>query len=261
MANPVTKFAVASHGNIQSLIDSGKLSYPTYVFCRDTNTMAFIDKNGLMQDIQGFNQNAIVTVEELPTENIKNNTFYICDGIGYLLINNNLVPVFKEISENDGASSYDDLSNVPLINKKGTIVSSVVLSDLDTGCYSVSGQYQFVSDGTTYSHPSNVIVLIETDDEFKYITRISGKNVEVYTVSLETMEVSSTKYATQSWVEAQGYTTKNYVDQAITDLYNKIMDEALVVITKVSQLENDAGYLTAEDMVEIDDEIDNLFNN
>ena len=262
MANLTTKFAVADYGNIQSLIEQGLLSYPTYVFCRDKNTMVFIDKNAQIQDVKGFNQSSVIEVEELPTEDIQSNTFYICNGIGYLLINNILVPVFKEISESIGVSSYDDLSEVPLVNKKGTIVLPIVLSDLSTGCYSVSGQYRIGGNlTTTYVPSTNVIILVELDNEYKYITRIDGKKVVVYTVKLETMEVDSDEYVTQSWVQAQGYTTKDYVNQAIEDLYNKIMSETLVSITKVSQLENDIGYLTNSDMNEISDEIiANLFS-
>lgn len=261
MANLVTKFAVANHGDIQSLIEKGLLAYPSYVFCRDTNTMVFIDKNTQMQDIKGFNQSSIVAVEELPTENIQSNTFYICNGIGYLLINDILVPVFKEISENAGVSSYDDLSEIPIVNKRGTIVSPIVLSDLEVGCYSISGQYQIGGDlTTTYVPSSNVIVLIDLDDTSKYITRIDGRKVVTYTVVLETMEVSLDEYATQAWVKAQGYATENYVNQAIENLYNKIMSETLITITKVSQLENDMGYLTIDDFGEIsDEEITNLF--
>lgn len=262
MANLVTKFAVANYGNIQSYINQGLIDYPTYVFCRDTNTMVFVDKNRHMQDVKSFNQSSIVVVDELPTENIQSNTFYICNGVGYLLINNILVPVFKEISEKEGVSSYDDLSEIPIVNKRGTIVSPVVLGDLEVGCYSVSGQYQIGGNmTTTYVPSSNVIVLVESDDEFKYITRIDGKRVVLYTIALETMEVISDEYATQSWVKAQGYTTESYVNQAIENLYNKIMNETLVVITKVSQLENDMGYLTADNLKAISDEnIANLFD-
>lgn len=255
MASLTTKFAVANHDNIQSLIEQGLLSYPTYVFCRDTNTMVFIDKNNQMQDIKGFNQSSIIAVEELPTEGILSNTLYICNGVGYLLINDILVPVFKDISENTNVSSYDDLSDVPLANKRGTIVSPVILSDLNTGCYSISGQYQVGGDlTTTYVPSTNVIVLVESDDTCKYITRIDGKKVVVYTITLETMEVVSDEHATQSWVKAQGYATENYVNQAIEDLYNKIVSETMITITKVSQLENDMGYLTNEDLEEISDD-------
>jgi hypothetical protein len=73
------------------------------------------------------------------------------------------------------------------------------------------------------------------------------------------MNVVTSKYVTQSWISAQGYATENYINQAIENLYNKIATEML--ITKVSQLENDAGYLTAENFKEISYEnIDNLFS-
>lgn len=261
MANLTTKFAVANHDNIQSLIEQGLLSYPTYVFCRGKNTMVFIDKNNQMQDIKGFNQSSIIAVEELPTEGILSNTLYICNGVGYLLINDILVPVFKDISENTNVSSYDNLSDVPLVNKRGTIVSPIVLSDLNTGCYSISGQYQVGGNLiTTYVPSANVIVLVESDDTYKYITRIDGKKVVVYTITLETMEIISDEHATQSWVKAQGYADCDYVNQAIEDLYNKIISETMITITKVSQLENDMGYLTNENLEEIsDDFIASLF--
>lgn len=261
MANLTTKFAVANHSDIQSLINQGLLSYPTYVFCRNENTLVFIDKNAQMQDIKGFNQASIITVESLPKEDIKDNTFYICNGVGYLSINDVLVPVFKEISEDGEVSSYDSLSDVPIVNKKGTIVSPVILCDLNAGCYSVSGQYQVGGNlTTTYVPSSNVIVLVEVDDTHKYITRIDGKKVVVYTIALENMEVVSDEHATQSWVSAQGYVTENYVNQVITDLYNKIVSETVITITKVSQLENDAGYLTNDDVIEISDsQISELF--
>lgn len=256
MSSLVTKFVVANHDNIQSLVEQGLISYPSYVFCRDTNTMVFIDKNQQMQDIKGFNQSSIVVVEKLPTENIESNTFYICNGIGYLSINDILVPVFKEISESTNVTSYDDLSEIPLVNKRGTIVSPIILSDLNTGCYSISGQYQIGGSLTTTHVPSsNIIVLIETDDVYKHITRIDGKKVITYTIILDTMEINSDEYAVQSWVKAQGYTTESYVKQAIEDLYNKIVSETMVIITKVSQLENDVGYVTSKNFEEISDEI------
>lgn len=256
-----TKFAVANYDSIQSYIEQGVLSYPTYVFCKDINTMVFIDKNNEIQDIKGYSQTSIVTVEELPTEGILSNTLYICNGVGYLLINDVLVPVFKKISENTDTSSYDNLTDVPLVNKKGTITSPIILSDLDTGCYSISGQYQVGGDlTTTYVPSSNVIVLVESNDTYKYITRIDGKKVVVYTITIETMEIVSDEHATQSWVKAQGYADYDYVNQAIEDLYNKIISETMIKITKVSQLENDMGYLTNDNMEKIGEaEIAELF--
>ena len=261
MANLITKFAVANYGDIQSLINNGSLKYPAYVFCRDTNTMVFIDKNQRMQNIGGFNQSSIIMVDELPTTDILSNTFYICNGIGYLKINDILVTVFKELSEEPGSLSYDDLTQVPLVNKKGTISAPIILSELNIGSYSVSGQYQVGGNLTTiYVPSSNVIVLVEKDDNCKYITKIDGKRVSIYTVTLETNEIVSDIYTTQSWIDEQGYSTKDYVDQAIADLYDRIVSETMVVITKHSLLENDMGFISSDDLGEISkEEIADLF--
>lgn len=260
MANSIPTFAVASYGNIQNYINQGILIYPSYVFCKDKNTLVFIDKNLQIQDIKGFNQASMIVVEELPTENIQSNTFYLCNGKGYLLINDILVPVFKDIS--DDITSYDQLEDLPLVNKRGTISSPIVLADLGDGCYSITGQYKIGGDlNTIYVQPSNAIFIIESDESNKYMTKLDGKSILVYTLSSETMTVTSDEYATQNWVEAQGYTTKTYVDEAIDNLYKKITNEALVSITKVSQLVNDMGYLTADDLGEIENsEIFNLFD-
>lgn len=263
MANSnIPTFAVASYDNIQSYVNDGKLTYPSYVFCKDKNTLVFIDKDLQIQNIKGFNQSSIVEVEELPTEDVQSNTFYVCNGKGYLLINDVLVPVFKELTDFEGSTSdYDQLENLPVMNKYGEISSPIVLSDLDNGSYSIKGQYKVGGDiETVYVSSKDVTVLVDSDDEYKYITRISAKNVCLYTLELSTMHVVVDEYATQSWVLARGYATETYVNQAIKDLYNKIAEEALVTITKVSQLENDMGYLTESDMNEIsDDFITGLF--
>lgn len=250
-------FAVASRDKIQGYIDSGVLQYPSYVLCKNTYDWVYIDKELEMHNIKGYAQASMFVVDELPTEDIQNNTFYLCDGIGYLSINDKLVPVFKDIS--DSVKSYNDLADVPVVNKHGDVSSPIVLSDLDNGSYSISGQYKIGGNIDTVYVPSKaVMVLIDSDEEYKYITKLGAKNIYIYEVDLTSMNVVTNKYVTQSWVSAQGYTTETYVNQAIENLYNKIATEML--ITKVSQLENDAGYLTAENFKEISYEhIDGLF--
>lgn len=260
MANSNTPiFAVASRNKIQSYIEQGVLVYPSYVFCKDQNTMVFVDKNLQIQDIKGFNQTSILVVEALPTDNIQSNTFYICNGVGYLSINDVLVPVFKELTED--VSDYDLLKNLPIVNKYGEVSSPIVLFDLENGSYSITGQYKICGNLETVYVPSkSVVVLVDSDEENKYITKLDAKNICVYIVNLNSMDVVIDKYTTESWVLAQGYATESFVEQAIEDLYQKIISEALGSITKVSQLENDAGYLTANDLTEIgDDMIANLF--
>lgn len=245
-------FAVASRDKIQGYIDAGILQYPSYVLCKNTYDWVYIDKNLEMHNIVGHAQASMFVVDVLPEEDFVENAFYLCDGIGYLSINGKLVPVFKDISES--IESYNDLADVPVINKVGAMGTEIILSDLDDGVYSVKGNYKIGGNmNTVYIASANVMVLIESDETYKYITKLGANKINVYTFDVVTSEVTQADYATESWVSAQGYSTKTYVDQAIEDLYLRIANEALV-ITKVSQLENDAGYLTADNLQEISNE-------
>lgn len=252
--------AVASYSSIQPAIDNGTLKYPSYILCRNDWTWAFVDKDSSIKRVKGYQQEAIIPVDVLPTENIRTDAFYFCNNIGYLYINESFVPVFKDLE--NAIDSYDELKNIPLVNKHGEITSPIVLAELDNGSYSVTGQYRIGGNLETIFAPyKNVMFLIDSDEKNKYITKLDAKSISIYTVNLDTMEVVVDKHATQSWVLAQGYTTETFVKQAVEDLYAKIAEELLSLkITKVSQLENDMGYLTADNFKEVSElEIDGLF--
>lgn len=252
-------FAVGKYEDILSGIQSGILTYPSYVICTDDYTWVFVDKELNLRRIKGYEQEAIIHVSTLPTTKFRTDAIYICNGTGYIYINSVPVPIFN----NNGSSvaSYDQLESIPITNKYGQITSPIVLADLDNGSYSISGQYKIGGYlDTIFVTSSRIMFLIDSDEENKYITKLDAKNICVYTVSLDSMEVVEDKYSTESWVLAQGYTNRDYVNQAITDLYNKIVNDALVDITKVSQLENDIGYITADDIHGISNvSIANLF--
>lgn len=251
MTEVSTTFATASYDKIQSYIDSGVLKYPSYILCKDEahkNNLIFIDKNLQMQPVKGYEQDSIILADTLPTENIRKNVFYVCGGTGYLYINGVPVPIFKDLSS-DSIISYNQLSDIPLVNLYGEPTNPIIVSDLDIGSYMISGNYKIGGNlETTFSASRKVMFIIDSDDENKYITRFDVDNVRIFTVNIVSSEVSQDEFATQTWVKEQGYTTQAYVNQAIEDLYNKIAEESLVSITKVSQLENDAGYLTAENI-------------
>lgn len=255
MADVTTTFATASYNKIQEYINAGVITYPAYILCKDDahkNNLIFIDKNLQMQPVKGYEQDSVIFVDELPTEGYRQNTFYVCSGTGYLYINDVPVPVFKDISESS-ITSYDQLTDLPIVNKYGEPTAPIVVADLEIGSYSISGNYKIGGNlETVYSTSRKVKFTIDADDTSKYITRFDADKIYVFTVNLESNEVVQDSYATEAWVKAQGYTTKDYVNQAIEDLYNRIANEALASITKVSQLENDAGYLTSDDINGID---------
>lgn len=257
MANTPTFAAVSDFSKIQGYVDAGQISYPSYIVCRNDWTWAFVDKDSSINHIRGYQQEAIIPVDTLPTEDVRTDAFYFCDGVGYLYINGSFAPVFKDVDSN--ISSYDQLTNVPVINKYGEITDPLVLADFDNGSYSVSGQYKIGGNlETIFVVPSNVLFLIDSDEEYKYITKLDPKKICQYVLNLSDNSVVKTDYATETWVRAQGYVTETFVRQAIEDLYNKIIKDLL--ITKVSQLENDCGYLTVDNFSGIStSDIANLF--
>ena len=134
MAEVSTTFATASYDKIQSYISQGLLKYPAYVLCKDEahkNNLIFIDKNLQMQPVKGYEQDALITVDVLPSENIRSNAFYFCDGTGYLYVNGVPVPVFKDIS--DSITSYNQLADIPLVNKYGEVTAPIIVSNLEVG--------------------------------------------------------------------------------------------------------------------------------
>lgn len=259
MATTPTFAAVTKFENIQSYVDNGTLSYPSYILCRDDWTWAFVDKDSSVKHVRGYQQESIIAVDALPTEDIRIDAFYFCNDVGYLYINNSFVPVFKNIENN--INSYDQLTNVPITNKYGDITSPLILADFDNGSYSVSGQYKIGGNlETIFVTSSQTLFLIDSDETKKYITKLDPKNITMYTIDGATMAVTVSNYVTDTWVLAQGYATKTFVSEAIEELYNRITSEALVTVTKVSQLENDMGYLTAENFEGISKtDIANLF--
>ena len=145
------------------------------------------------------------------------------------------------------------------MNLHGEVGNTIVLADLDNGCYSITGQYQIGgSIDTIYITAKKTIFLVDSDVDNKYITKFGTGEIVLYTIDSATNNGLINNYVTQAWIAKQGYTNEDYVTQAINDLYQRLVEELL--ITKVSQLENDAGYLTASDINGIgDDDISGLF--
>ena len=134
------------------------------------------------------------------------------------------------------------------INKHGEITAPVMLSDLDNGIYLISGQYQIGGDlETIYDSSQKVMFLIESDENNKYITKLGANGIDTYVINLISNEAKFDKYATQSWVLSQRYTSEDYVTKAIKNLYEQLKSE-IVVPTKMSDLENDVGYLKSGDL-------------
>lgn len=94
------KFAAGEYYKIQSAVDTGVLTYPSYVYIRDENKLAFIDQDASINRIIGDNEEQVVKVDALPDiSEAKENVLYIFDGIVYIFNGTEFVPIYKDVSE------------------------------------------------------------------------------------------------------------------------------------------------------------------
>lgn len=111
MANLPT-FAAGEFYKIQSAIDVGVLTYPSYVYIRDERKLAFIDQDLSINRIIGDNEEQVVKVDVLPSvENAKENVLYIFESIVYIFNGTEFIPMYKDVTS-DIEQLKRDLKNL-----------------------------------------------------------------------------------------------------------------------------------------------------
>lgn len=93
------KFAAGEYYKIQSAVDSGILTYPSWVYVRDKTMMAFIDQDSSINLIEG-NEKQVVKVDVLPSvDDAKEDVLYIFEGIVYTFNGTEFTPMYKDVTE------------------------------------------------------------------------------------------------------------------------------------------------------------------
>lgn len=93
------KFAAGEYYKIQSAVDSGILTYPSWVYVRDKTMMAFIDQDSSINLIEG-NEKQVVKVDVLPSvDDAKEDVLYILEGIVYTFNGVEFIPMYKDVTE------------------------------------------------------------------------------------------------------------------------------------------------------------------
>lgn len=128
------------------------------------------------------------------------------------------------------SQDYDDLKNAPITNLEGSLSSPILLSELSSGVYRITGNY-YVCDtnDTCYIDPGGVNLFF-VSDEAKSILKITSNSMVFF-------NISDNSYSENSIPSFE----------AITALLN---DVRKTIPTKVSDLENDSGFITADEVSE-----------
>lgn len=118
--------------------------------------------------------------------------------------------------------SYNDLVDVPLINKVGTVEENVILNELADGMYAVSGIFKVTSSSEAIIDATPEIAIIK--DNGATVTLISGKETVTYDTSGGGVPVAD-KVATEQYLVDNGYTTDTKVDEMIDEQFNERLEE------------------------------------
>lgn len=118
--------------------------------------------------------------------------------------------------------SYNELVDVPLINKVGTAEDIIILNQLVDGMYAVSGLFRITdSSSEIINETSPEIVIVK--DNGAVVTRITGKDTLTYDTTSGEPVVD--KVATEQYLVDNGYTTDTMVDQMIDEQFNERLEE------------------------------------
>lgn len=87
-----------------------------------------------------------------------------------------------------GVSSYDELSNRPIINLIGTETSPTILYELDYGIYLLKGSYKYTTNDETKQTTQLMIQIFQdevTNQKVAKFEKFENQDLIVYTVSYD----------------------------------------------------------------------------
>lgn len=120
------------------------------------------------------------------------------------------------LNQYSGEIDYDILRNRPIVSLTGSLDSPVVVSQLNDGIYTVKGQYLISPDSeTTYLSSHNNLFLVSHGTQGCCIRKITAEDITNYTVSPLDGIVSVSFVPTTDYLNEQGYSTTEYVDQKV----------------------------------------------
>lgn len=138
--------------------------------------------------------------------------------------------------------NYNDLNNIPIINLEGSLSSPIFLSKLSSGIYRISGNYYICNEDDTCHIDASGQTLFFVTKETNTILKINSNCILLYTILDD-----------------------NYTESKIPtiDDLNEIIDNLKNLIpSKTSQLVNDSGFITEDDLQsQIDTNFSKITNN
>lgn len=218
------KFFYINRNEIEKLIEKGKIDENDIVYTKDSHENIFIGSDLSINPVHS----KVYCYEDVDSaiENLNNasDTYegqivsiktgdkykgYIVNKIG----ENYTVTLLSALENID----YNTLGNRPITNLIGSLSEPVIVGELDSGTYSISGQYKiFSSIETIFSSSVNHIFLVEKTESEIYVRDISARKITSYS-SIEG-EMKQEEILTSEYLKENGYVTSSEVDVKLQTL-------------------------------------------
>lgn len=220
------KFGWLTKDEMLLAIEDGNLDAYDICFCKDTNEQYLIDSD--LNPISIKSRVRIYHTVEAAMEDINKGDspsyageiISVRDGEKFIAYIVNkfedgkfyISPVFSE-----NQIDYNLIQNVPITNLNGSVTDPIVLKDLESGYYKITGHFIEPKDNREITSIVGNFVFIEKEINTTTIKRISSTSIIDYTIN-EVGGVVSKTYATEEYIEQKGFTTKDYVDSQLAAL-------------------------------------------
>ena len=199
-----SRLGYLAYDDIQDRLDNNLLDQYDVVLVKDRDTAAYIAPDGTIHDITArlnaylTEATAIRALNASPTTYVGMPVAIRYEGSYKLYIvdgepgNWAVLPAWG----NPVNFSYNDLVDVPVINKVGTMAEPVILNELTDGIYAVVGVTRVINNSEIINVPSPELVVIK--DNGTSIQRMSGD--KTYSYGIESGEVKETEVTTDEKV-------------------------------------------------------------
>lgn len=226
-----SRFAYLNHDEIQTAINNSQLDAYDIIYTKDTHENIIITPDleiiSVGSRIYRFpDAKTAETYLNMATDTYEGQIISVVyDGhyVAYI-VNKDTSDHFyvSPLNAYEGELDYDELQHRPITNLTGTLGSPVILDQLATGIYEVSGQYK-VSEllDTVFSSSAGALYLVEHTQEEILVRKISASDITDYKV--KDSQLTTSTVPTTDWLSEQGYVTENEVDEklAALDFVNK----------------------------------------
>ena len=225
-----SRLGYLAYSDIQDRIDNGQLDEYDVVLVKDQDTVAYIAPDMSIHNITTRLDVYVSESTAIRALNVSETTYvgmpiaiyyqgsyklYLVDGVQG---DWSVLPAWG----NPVNFSYNELVEVPLINKIGTVEENVILNQLADGMYAVSGIFKITQTSESIIDATPEIAIIK--DNGMIVTLISGKETVTYDTSSGGEPIAD-KVATEQYLIDKGYTTDTKVDEMIDEQFNERLEE------------------------------------